>query len=94
MIICLAELAPELILDFKVRGGIVMQCYVCAQSKVETEAIAVCIVCGMAVCQDHLVRADIDMWEGGYPIPPAKLKKKLPRILCKECYDALITQKA
>jgi hypothetical protein len=71
-----------------------MKCYVCAQSNVKTDAIAVCIVCGMGVCQDHLVRADIDMWEGGYPVPPAKLKKKLPRILCKECYSALVTQKA
>ena len=71
-----------------------MKCYVCAQSNVKTDAISVGIVCGMGVCQDHLVRADIDMWEGGYPIPPAKLKKKLPRILCKECHSALITQKA
>ena len=54
-----------------------MKCYVCAQGNVETDAIAVCIVCGMGVCKDHLVRADIDMWEGGYPIPPSKLKKKL-----------------
>jgi len=70
-----------------------MQCYVCNSNKVETEAIAICIVCGMAVCKDHLVRADIDMWEGGYPLPPSKLKKKLPRVLCKECYDALVSQK-
>ena len=46
-----------------------MQCYVCAQTGVETEAIAICIVCGMAVCKEHLIRADIDMWEGGYPFP-------------------------
>jgi len=70
-----------------------MLCYVCAQSGKETQALAVCIVCGMGVCKDHLVRADIDMWEGGYPIPPTKLKKKLPRILCLECNDALITQR-
>jgi hypothetical protein len=70
-----------------------MECYVCKHNKVDTQAIAVCIVCGMAVCKDHLVRADIDMWEGGYPIPPSKLKKKLPRVLCKECHNALIVQK-
>jgi hypothetical protein len=70
-----------------------MQCYVCAQSGVKTEAIAICIVCGMAVCQEHLIRADVDMWEGGYPFPPRKLKKKLPRVLCKECHSALVEDK-
>jgi hypothetical protein len=44
----------------------------------------------MAVCKEHLIRADVDMWEGGYPFPPQKLKKKLPRVLCKECYSALV----
>jgi hypothetical protein len=43
----------------------------------------------MALCQEHLKRADIDMWEGGYPLPSKKAKRKLPRILCPECYDAL-----
>jgi len=66
-----------------------MHCYVCAQQGKETVAIAMCIVCGMALCQKHLVRADIDMWEGGYPIPRQKTTKKMPRILCNECYAAL-----
>ena len=70
-----------------------MQCYVCAQSDVATQAIAICIVCGMAVCKKHLIRDDIDMWEGGYPFPPSKSKKKLPRVLCGECYDALDQKK-
>jgi len=69
-----------------------MQCYVCAQTGVESEAIAICIVCGMAVCKEHLISADVDMWEGGYPFPSRKLKKKLPRVLCQECYNALVTQ--
>lgn len=43
----------------------------------------------MALCQEHLIRSDIDMWEGGYPVPRQKAKKKLPRILCQECYDAI-----
>ena len=70
-----------------------MQCYVCSQTGSKSEAIAICIVCGMAVCKEHLIRADIDMWEGGYPFPPHKLKKKLPRVLCQECYSALVTAK-
>lgn len=67
-----------------------MKCYVCAHNGGETDAVAICIVCGMALCKDHLIREDIDMWEGGYPLPPHKLKKKLPRVLCRECSDALI----
>jgi hypothetical protein len=43
----------------------------------------------MALCQEHLKRADIDMWEGGYPLPSKKARRKLPRILCPECYEAL-----
>jgi hypothetical protein len=69
-----------------------VQCYVCSQTGSKSEAIAICIVCGMAVCKEHLIRADVDMWEGGYPFPPHKLKKKLPRVLCKECYSALVNQ--
>jgi hypothetical protein len=67
-----------------------MQCYVCAQSGVQTEAVGICIVCGMGLCKDHAIREDVDMWEGGYPLPSKKAKKALPRILCPECRDALI----
>jgi len=66
-----------------------MQCYVCAQEGVVTEAVGICVVCGMGLCKDHAIRADVDMWEGGYPLPNKKSKKKLPRILCAECRDAL-----
>jgi hypothetical protein len=66
-----------------------MQCYECAKKGVKSEAVAICIVCGMGVCNDHLVRSEIDMWEGGYPFPPHKLKKKLPRFLCQDCHSAL-----
>lgn len=66
-----------------------MNCYVCAQEGKVTPAIGLCIVCGMALCQEHIVREDLDLWEGGYPIPRQKVKKKLPRILCPECYEAI-----
>jgi len=66
-----------------------MYCYMCAQEGKETPAIGMCIVCGMHLCKDHLIRSDIDMWEGGYPVPRQRAKRKLPRILCKECYEAL-----
>jgi hypothetical protein len=67
-----------------------MKCYVCKHSGQDTDAIAICIVCGMALCKDHQTRADIDMWEGGYPLPPQRMKKKIPRVLCHECSDAMI----
>lgn len=66
-----------------------MKCYVCAQSGAESDAIAICIVCGMALCKEHALREDVDMWEGGYPFPPSKMKKKLPRVLCGECSNAM-----
>lgn len=32
-----------------------MKCYVCAKEGKDTEAIAICIVCGMGLCEDHIV---------------------------------------
>jgi hypothetical protein len=66
-----------------------MQCYVCAKAGKQTEAVGICIVCGMGLCMDHALREDVDLWEGGYPFPKEKAKKKLPRILCGECKEAL-----
>ncbi|MBP2146018.1 hypothetical protein J2129_001472 [Methanofollis sp. W23] len=66
-----------------------MKCYVCAQEGKDTEAAGICIVCGMGLCTGHMVREDVDLWEGGYPFPAQKLEKKLPRILCPECAAAL-----
>ena len=65
-----------------------MKCYMCAKEGKDTDAVAICIVCGMGVCMDHLVREEVEVWEGGYPFPSKKLKKKVPRILCQVCYDA------
>ena len=46
-----------------------MQCYVCAKAGKQTEAVGMCIVCGMGLCMDHALREDVDFWEGGYPFP-------------------------
>jgi hypothetical protein len=70
-------------------GGPSMQCYVCAKAGKQTEAVGICIVCGMGLCMDHALREDVDFWEGGYPFPNKKSKKKLPRILCAECKQVL-----
>ena len=64
-----------------------MKCYICAKEGKETDAVAVCVSCGMATCMQHTVRRDVDVWEGGYPLPAKKLPKKMPKMLCTWCND-------
>ncbi|MCP1662018.1 hypothetical protein J2T61_000689 [Methanocalculus sp. AMF5] len=66
-----------------------MKCYICAEQGKDTDAVAICIVCGMGVCMDHAIREEIEKWEGGYPFPAKKLKLSIPRILCPPCYNAM-----
>lgn len=66
-----------------------MKCYIDALEGKDKDAVAICIVCGMALCMDHVRREDVTIWEGGYPFPSEKVTKSLPRILCPECYAAL-----
>ena len=65
-----------------------MKCYICAKEGKNTDAAGVCIVCGMGLCMDHIIREDMDLWEGGYPFPLTRSGKRLPRILCQECSAA------
>ena len=65
-----------------------MKCYVCEQLGIDREATGVCIVCGMGLCTEHMVRSDVEIWEGGYPFPSKQLKHPIPRILCPECSQA------
>ncbi|RLI75603.1 hypothetical protein DRO97_02925 [Archaeoglobales archaeon] len=65
-----------------------MKCYICAEEGKETDAVAICIVCGMGLCMDHLVREEMEVWKGDYPFPSKKLKKTIPRIVCQVCYSA------
>lgn len=69
-----------------------MHCYMCAQEGKETPAIAVCLACGMCVCQDHLVREDLpleDVKNWGFSEQRIVKAQKLPRILCMPCHAAL-----
>jgi len=43
----------------------------------------------MGLCKEHAMREELEMWEGGYPFPARRVKAKIPRILCPECYHAL-----
>jgi len=36
-----------------------MKCYQCAKSGVDTEAVVICIICGMGLCMDHLFREEL-----------------------------------
>lgn len=65
-----------------------MKCFVCAQEGKDTDAVAICIVCGMGLCMNHAIQEELDLWEGGYPFPVRKSEKKLPRILCPACSEA------
>ena len=62
-----------------------MKCYICARMGRASDAVAICIVCGMGTCMEHTIRREVDVWEGGYPFPAKKLGKKIPRMLCPEC---------
>jgi hypothetical protein len=65
-----------------------MKCYICAKEGKESDAVAVCVSCGMGTCMNHTVRRDVEVWEGSYPLPSRKLPKKMPRMLCTWCSEA------
>ena len=67
---------------------IFMKCYVCAKEGRDSDAVAVCIACGMGTCMNHTIRKEIDVWEGSYPLPSRKLPRKMPRMLCPDCNAA------
>lgn len=74
-----------------------MICYVCAQSGRRTEVVAICILCGMALCQEHLVREELPVWEKvqiGVGESRRQLPDTLPRFLCQACYGALHQKRA
>ena len=64
-----------------------MKCYVCAKEGIESDAVAVCIACGMGTCMKHTIRKEIDVWEGSTRSVP-QVPKKMPRMLCPDCNAA------
>jgi hypothetical protein len=74
-----------------------MKCYICSEKGVERDAIAVCIVCGMGVCREHLIREEMpvaEIFDWGIKREQIVYPKSCPRILCPYCYEALVVQKA
>ena len=69
-----------------------MNCYVCNKQGKEKSAVAICIVCGMALCEEHLVREELPVWKDiqlGIGSNRVKLPETLPRIVCAQCHAAL-----
>jgi hypothetical protein len=69
-----------------------MTCYVCAAGGRRTDAVAICIVCGMALCADHVRREELPVMarlHTGLGEARRELPERLPRMLCQECYRAL-----
>lgn len=62
-----------------------MKCYMCAQSNVDNEAVAVCAECGMGLCMEHAHRYETSILPHG-----AQWVSRAPmHILCGECAEAL-----
>ncbi len=73
-----------------------MKCYICSEKGVQKDAVAICIVCGMGVCREHLVREELpvmEIFDWGIEREKIIYPKSLPRILCQYCHEALVIQK-
>ncbi|MFA4956551.1 MAG: DUF2180 family protein [Candidatus Methanoperedens sp.] len=66
-----------------------MKCYVCAKMGKDTDAVAICIVCGMGVCMKHAKYEETPVWKGDYPVRLEKDIENLKRIMCPPCHEAL-----
>ncbi len=69
-----------------------MRCYLCNELGKDTPAVAICIVCGMGLCPEHVIREELPVWkevEAGMGTVRHKLPDTLPRILCAPCHRAL-----
>ena len=69
-----------------------MKCYICAQEGRDSDAVAACIACGMGVCMTHVRREEVELIEGGDPVPARTKLKTLPRMLCPPCFEAYRSQ--
>jgi hypothetical protein len=69
-----------------------MICYICNEPDRQSPAVAICIVCGMGLCREHVVREEVPVYEtvsAGMTPSRHKLPETLPRILCPPCHKAL-----
>jgi hypothetical protein len=83
-----------------------MLCYKCAREGKETNAVGICVVCGMGLCREHVNVAEVTFTEmvlgdsGSMAMLglERRLERKAPRFLCDECYagvaQSLVNAKA
>jgi len=65
-----------------------MKCYICAKQGVDSEAVAICIVCGMGLCMGHAFKEELlvkDIIDWGFGEERIEYLHKLPRFICAEC---------
>jgi len=60
-----------------------MKCYVCTKNGMSKDAVAVCALCGMALCVDHVVEREVS----GATVSPWGVKSSMI-ILCGRCARA------
>jgi len=73
-----------------------MKCYICAKLGVETDAIAICIVCGMGLCLGHAFKETIavkDIIDWGFGKEEHVYPHTIPRFICAECKLAIEQRK-
>ncbi|KGK99457.1 zinc finger protein [Methanococcoides methylutens] len=66
-----------------------MKCYDCMEEGKDTEAVAVCIVCGKGLCMDHSKELPLPVSVGNPP-NVKHLHNSLPRIMCNYCLSNTI----
>ena len=68
-----------------------MNCYICAGQGKETPAVAICIVCGMALCRitsfARLPCGRMPQWAWASPVG---VPETMPRIVCEACHTPTI----
>ena len=72
-----------------------MDCYDCASEP--TPAVAICHLCGKGLCRQHCVPQTLPVFEhvpSGMAAQVRPTGKRLPRMLCMECADAVGTSDA
>ena len=73
-----------------------MKCYQCAKKGVDTEAVVICIICGMGLCMEHLFREELlasDIMDWGLGEERIEYPRTLPRFICADCRAAIEQRK-
>ncbi len=58
-----------------------MKCYVCTKENKSSDAVAICVVCGMGLCKDHVIEKMVPLVQrtSGWAT------QEVIHILCPEC---------